>query len=55
MDEAKSQPLYQLYGVAVVELDPKWLIERGDATETAIHGRLRDLQCDSDHHEESKP
>ena len=52
MDEAKSQPWYQLYGAAVVELDPKRLIERVDATETAIHGRLRDLQYDSDHHEE---
>ena len=27
-------------------------IERVDATEAAIHGRLRDLQCDSDHYEE---
>jgi hypothetical protein len=36
----------------VVELDPKQLIERVDATEAAIHGRLRDLQYDSDHHEE---
>ena len=52
MDEAKSQPWYQLYATAVVELDPKQLIERVDATEAAIHGRLRDLQYDSDHHEE---
>ena len=37
---------------AVVELDPKQLIERVDATEAAIHGRLRDLQYDSNHHEE---
>jgi hypothetical protein len=27
-------------------------MERVDATEAAIHGRLRDLQHDSDHHEE---
>jgi hypothetical protein len=54
MDEAKSQPWYQLYAAAVVELDPKQLIERVDATEAAIHGRLRDLQYDSDHHEERR-
>jgi hypothetical protein len=33
-------------------LDPKQLIERVDATEAAIHGRLRDLQYDSDPHQE---
>ena len=33
-------------------LDRKRLIERVEATEAAIHGRLRDLQYDSDHHEE---
>jgi hypothetical protein len=54
MDEAKSQPWYRLYTAAVVELDPKQLIERVDATEAAIHGRLRDLQYDSDHHEERR-
>jgi hypothetical protein len=52
MNEARSQPWYQLYASAVVELDPKQLIERVDATEAAIHGRLLDLQYDSDHHEE---
>ena len=52
MDEAKSQPWYHLYAAAVVELDPKQLIERVDATKAAIHSRLRDLQYDSDHHEE---
>jgi hypothetical protein len=52
MHEAKSQPWYQLCAAAVVELDPKKLIERVDAAEAAIHGRLRDLQYDSDHHEE---
>jgi hypothetical protein len=51
MNEARSQPWYQLYASAVVELDPKQLIERVDATEAAIHGRLLDLQYDSDHHE----
>jgi hypothetical protein len=35
-----------------MELDPKKLIERVDAAEAAIYGRLRDLQYDSDHHEE---
>ena len=52
MNEAKSQGWYQLYASAVVELDPKRLIERVGAAEAAIHGRLRDLQYDSDHHEE---
>lgn len=52
MDDAKSQPWYQLYAAAVIELDPKQLIERVDASEAAIHGRLLDLQYDSDHHEE---
>jgi hypothetical protein len=52
MKEVESQSWYQLYASAVVELDPKQLIERVDATEAAIHGRLRDLQYDSDHHEE---
>jgi hypothetical protein len=52
MNEAESQPWYQLYAAAVVELDPNQLIERLNATEAAIHGRLRDLQYDSDHHEE---
>jgi hypothetical protein len=52
MNEAKSQAWYQQYASAVVELDPEKLIERVDATEAAIHGRLRDLKYDSDHHEE---
>jgi hypothetical protein len=52
MNEADSQPWYQLYAAALTELDPKQLIERLNATETAIHGRLRDLQYDKDHHEE---
>ncbi len=52
MNEGKSQPWYQLYAAAIVELDCKQLVERMDATEAAIHGRLRDLQYDSDHHEE---
>jgi hypothetical protein len=36
MNEARSQPWYQLYAAAVVELDPKQLIERVDATEAAV-------------------
>ena len=52
MNESESQPWYQLYTSAVVELDPERLIERVNATEAAIHSRLRDLQYDSDHHEE---
>ena len=52
MNEGKSQPWYRLYTSALIELDPKQFIERVDASEAAIHGRLRDLQYDSDHHEE---
>ena len=52
MNEIDSQPWYQLCCSAVVELDAKRLSERVDAAEAAIHGRLRDLQYDSDHHEE---
>jgi len=52
MNTAKDQPWYQLYASAIVELDSKRLIDRVAATEAAINGRLRDLQCDSDHHEE---
>ena len=52
MNEGKSQPWYRLYTSAVLDLDPKQFIERVDAREAAIHGRLRDLQSDSDHHEE---
>jgi hypothetical protein len=52
MNEGKSQPWYRLYASAVIELDPKQFIERVDASEAAIHGRLRDLQYNSDHHEE---
>ena len=51
MNEGKSQPWYRLYASAVLELEPKQVIERVDAAEAAIHGRLRDLQYDSDHHE----
>ena len=52
MNEARSQAWYQLYASAIVELDPKQLIDSVDATEAAIQGRLQDLQYDSDHHEE---
>jgi hypothetical protein len=52
MNDCETQPWYQLYASAVVELDPKQLIGRVNATEAAIHGRLRELQYDSDHHEE---
>jgi hypothetical protein len=52
MNAAKDQPWYQLYASAIVELDSKQLIDRVAATEVAINGRLRDLQYDSDHHEE---
>jgi hypothetical protein len=52
MNDAKSQPWYELYASAVLELEPKHVSERVDAAEAAIDGRLRDLQNDSDHHEE---
>ena len=52
MNASKSQPWYGLYASAVLELEPKQVIERVDAAEAAIHGRLRDLKYDSDHHEE---
>ncbi len=52
MNEGKSQPWYRLYASAVLELEPKQVIERVDAAEAAIRGRLRDLLYDSDHHEE---
>lgn len=39
MNVATSQLWYQLYASAIVELDRKQLIERVDATETAIQGR----------------
>jgi hypothetical protein len=52
MNVGKSQPWYRLYASAVLELEPKQVIERVDAAEAGIHGRLRDLQYDSDHHEE---
>jgi hypothetical protein len=52
MNEAKSQPWFNLYNAALLELNPKRLTERVDAAEMAIHGRLRDLQHDSNHHEE---
>jgi hypothetical protein len=52
MNEGKSQRWYQLYASAVLELEPEHVVERVDAAEAAIHGRLRDLQHDSDHHEE---
>ena len=54
MNEAKSQPWFNLYNAALLELNPKRLTERVDAAEMAIHGRLRDLQHDSNHHEERK-
>jgi hypothetical protein len=52
MNEGKSQRWFELYSAAVLELEPDRLIERVDAAESAIHGRLRDLQYDRDHHEE---
>jgi hypothetical protein len=52
MNEGKSQPWFELYASAVLELEPDRLIERVEAAEAAIHGRLRDLQYDSDHHKE---
>jgi hypothetical protein len=52
MNETQSQHWFQLYASAVVELDHERFIERLNASEAAIHSRLRDLQYDSDHREE---
>jgi len=52
MIDGKSRPWFDLYVSAVLEEEPERLIERVDAVEAAIHGRLRDLQYGSDHHEE---
>jgi hypothetical protein len=52
MNKGKSQRWYQIFAAAAVESDRKQLIGRVDAAEAAIDGRLRDLQHDSDHHEE---
>ena len=52
MNAAKSQPWYRLYASAVLELETEQLLKRVAAAEAAIQGRLRDLQYDSDHHEE---
>jgi len=54
LNKAESQSWYQLYASAVVELDHERLIERVNAAEVAIQGRLQDLQYDSDHHEERR-
>jgi hypothetical protein len=52
VNDGKSQPWYRLYASAVLELESKQVNKRVAAAEAAIHGRLRDLQYDSDHHEE---
>jgi hypothetical protein len=54
MEDATSQAWYALYAETMVELDHKQLLERMEATEAAIHGRLHDLPNDSDHHEERR-
>jgi hypothetical protein len=54
MNEAESEAWYQLCCSAVVELNVRRLIQRVDAAEAAIHGRLRDLQYDSDHEERQR-
>jgi hypothetical protein len=52
VNDGKSQPWYRLYASAVLELEKKDVSKQVDAAEAAIHGRLQDLQNDSDHHEE---
>ena len=49
MNETTSQPWYALYADTMMELDHKLLMERIEATEAAIRGRLHDLRNDSDH------
>jgi hypothetical protein len=50
--KATHRQRYRLYATAVLELEKKDVSRRVDAAEAAIQGRLRDLQHDSDHHEE---
>ncbi len=52
MNETINQPWVTLYQAALLEFEPKKLIERIDLAEIAIRGRLQDLRFDSDHHEE---
>ena len=52
VNEGKSQPWFELYSSAVLEVDPDLLNKRVDVAEAAIRGRLEDLRYDSDHHEE---
>jgi hypothetical protein len=51
VSEPTSQTWYRFYASVAAEVD-KRVIERVEATEAAIQCRLRDLQYDSDHHEE---
>ena len=54
MEDATSQAWYALYADTMIELDHKLLLERMEATEAAIRGRLHDLRNDSDHHKERR-
>ena len=51
-NELDLQPWTTLYKAALLEFDSKKLVERIDLADIAINGRLHDLRCDSDHHEE---
>jgi hypothetical protein len=52
MNKETSQPWYALYANTMIELDHNLLLERIEATESAIASRLHDLRHDSDHHAE---
>jgi hypothetical protein len=52
MIKAKCEPWFEVYASAVLELESERSIELVDAAEAAIQARLRELQYDSDHHEE---
>ncbi|GAC1436450.1 MAG: hypothetical protein NVSMB58_26810 [Terriglobales bacterium] len=52
MNESILKPWTTLYEAALLEFEPKKLIERINLAEVAINDRLHDLRLDSDHHEE---
>jgi hypothetical protein len=54
MNETIFQPWYDLYSIAIFELNPIKLIQLAEATDKAIQSRLRDLQLDSAHYEERR-
>ena len=52
MSPMNNEGWEEVYRFAVLEVDGRKMPERISAARDAIRGRLRDLQGDSDHHEE---